>query len=304
MNKLAWLGVASALVACTKADFDASTSNAKVSEAHVISARPVTVAPPGVLESRVLDLASCSLEGTQITSMCPAMQTLTRELAQSAQTLPADVAERLLAHASPAVRVEAAALSANRTAVADAAHRERDPRVRQALVKLLAGDPRLASFATDPSVDVRREVVAALASHATPAGTAALAHMIETDVDPSVSADACRLAGNVADDSLLPVFDHHTDRAADSQLRDACMEGLSARVLESESAYRLFLRRVSEGVRPWQAMSAFCPYKASTRPAWFSVDEVRAVLTKVVDDPATPSMAAAAARESLDTLAR
>ena len=75
-------------------------------------------------------------------------------------------------------------------------------------------------------------------------------------------------------------------------------------VLESEGAYRLFLRRVSEGVRPWQAMSAFCPYKASSRPAWFSVDDVHAVLTKVVEDPTTPPMAVSAARESLDTLAR
>ncbi|MGE3762810.1 MAG: HEAT repeat domain-containing protein [Kofleriaceae bacterium] len=303
MNK-AWLGAACALVACTKADFDAEVSTgAKVSEAHVMSARPVTVAPPGVLERRVLDLADCALEGPQITSMCPAMQTLSRELAQSPKTLSPAVAERLLAHSSPAVRIEAATLSANRTAVADAAHRERDPLVRQALVKLLAGDPRVASFATDPSIAVRREVVIALASHATAANTVALQHVIETDAEASVRADACRRAG--ISDSLLPLFERTTDvRSTDPELRDACMEGLSAMVLESEGAYRLFLRRVVEGVRPWQAMSAFCPYKASKRPAWFSVDEVRTVLASVIDDPATPPMAAAAARESLDTLTR
>lgn len=302
MTKLAWVGVACALVACTKADFEAETSTAKVSEAHALSARPVTVAPPGMLEHRVLDLAACALEGTQITSMCPAMQTLNRELAQSgARTLSTDVAQRLLAHSSPAVRVQAATLSANRTVVADAAHRERDPLVRQALVKLLAGDPRIATFATDPSVPVRREVVTALANHAAPGGGAALAHIIDTDADAGIRADACRLAGNLLDNSLLPMFERTT---GDPELRDACMEGLGAMVLDSEGAYRLFLRRVGEGVRPWQAMSAFCPYKAARRPAWFSVDEVRTVLTQVIDDHTTSPMAIAAARESLDTLTR
>jgi hypothetical protein len=209
----------------------------------------------------------------------------------------------LLAHASPAVRVEAAALSANRTVVSDAAHRERDPVVRQALVTLLAGDPRITSFAADPAVAVRREVVRVLASYEVAGGAAALAHVVEADVDASVRADACRLAGNLVDDSLLPMFERTTG-GSDAALRDACMEGLGAMVLESEGAYHLFLRRVAEGVRPWQAMSAFCPFKAAKRATWFSVDEVRTVLAKVVEDPTTPPMSVAAARESLDTLAR
>jgi hypothetical protein len=301
MTKLAWLGVAVSLVGCTKGDFDAGTSNAKVSEASFD--RPsVTVVPPGLLESRVLDLEDCALEGTQVTSMCPAMQTLARDVERSARLTP-DVAERLLAHRSPAVRVQAAALSANRTLVVDAAKRESDPQVRQALVKLLAGDARIASFTTDPHAGVRREVVSALASHGTPAGIVALAHVVETDSDTAVRADACRLAGNLVDDSLLPMFER-TTRASDLALRDACMEGLSAMVLDSEGAYRLFLRRVTEGVRPWQAMSAFCPFKTATRPAWFSVDEVRTVLTQVVEDPTANPLSVAAARESLDTLSR
>lgn len=291
-----------ALVACTKADFDERAGAAKVSEAHALAARPVTVAPPGVLESRVLDLEDCLLEGTQITSMCPAMQTLTRELASSTTTLPSEVAARLLAHRSPAVRVEAAALSADRTLVVDAAHHERDPLVRQALVKLLADDTRITTFVADPVVAVRREVVAALASHRSPANVVALAHIIDTDADHELRADACRQAGNLLDEAL-PMLERMTS-SRDPELRDACMEGLSAMVLDSEGAYRLFLRRVREGVRPWQALSAFCPYKASTRPAWFSVEEVREVLTTVVTDPTTSPMAVAAAHESLDTLAR
>jgi hypothetical protein len=304
MIRQAWLGAAVAISfigGCTKADFDSNdrpTSYAKVGEA-----RPVTVAPPGVLESRVLDLADCALEGTQVTSMCPAMQRLSRDVSQSKAMLAPDAAKRLLQHHAPAVRVEAGALSADRTLVVDAAHRERDPQVRQALVKLLAGDPHVAAFATDSSAAVRREVVTALATRATPAGVVALAHIVETDSDETVRADACRLAGNLADDALLPMFERTTGARA-PELRDACMEGLSAMVFESEGAYRLFLRRISEGVRPWQAMSAFCPYKAATRPAWFSVDEVRAVLTAVVEDKATSPMAVAAARESLDTLSR
>lgn len=302
MTKLVWLGVACALVACTKADFDRD-GNAKVSEA-AFSARPVTVAPPGMLEQRVLDLADCALEGTQITSMCPAMQSLSRHLEQSgARTLSVSIAERLLGHSAPAVRVQAAALSADRTLVADAAHRERDPIVRQAFVKLLVGDPHVARFANDPVASVRREAVRALASHATPAGAVALARIIETDADAGVRADACRLAGTIAHDSLLPMFERTTG-GADPELRDACMEGLAELVLVNEAAYRLFLRRVSEGVRPWKAMSAFCPYKAHARAAWFSVDEVRSVLTKVIEDPTTPPMSIAAARESLDTLSR
>lgn len=303
MTKLAWPGVvAIALAGCTRAEFD-TDGRRQVSEAHAVSARPISVAPPNTLESRVLELAGCELEGTQITSMCPAMQRLSRELAQTEVRLAPESVDRLLGHASPAVRVEAAALSADRTVVVEAARRERDARVRHALVSLLAADPRIASFATDPSAAVRREVVAALASHATPAGMVALASVVETDVDPSVRADACRLAGGALSDALLPMFER-TTTAPDRELRDACMEGLSTMVLDSEGAYRLFLRRVGEGVRPWQAMSAFCPYKAATRPAWFSVDEVRAVLTEVVADPATPAMAVAATRESLDALAR
>lgn len=299
-----WLGVVCA-VGCTKADFERSSGNAKVSEAHVVSARPVSVAPPGVLEGRVLDLADCTLEGTQVTSMCPAMHALTDELARSPQMLSSDVAERLLAHASPAVRVEAAALSPSKELVSIAAQRERDPLVRRALVKQLAGDHRNARFMTDPSPAVRREVVAGLARRPTRTAVATIEEMIETDPDPGVRADTCRVAGGLVDDSLLPLFERVTDvRATDRDLRDACMEGLSAMVLDSEAAYRLFLRRVTEGVRPWQAMSAFCPYKASTRPTWFSVDEVRAVLGMVVEDPATSPMAVAAARESLDTLSR
>ncbi|MFN0250008.1 MAG: HEAT repeat domain-containing protein [Kofleriaceae bacterium] len=304
MTKLAWLGVALSLVACTKGDFDANTSHAKVSEAAFDRlSTPVTVAPPGLLESRVLDLADCALEGTQVTSMCPAMQTLAREVERSARLGP-DVVERLLGHRSAAVRVQAAALSADRTLVVNAARREREPQVRQALVKLLAGDPRITSFTTDPHADVRREVVAALASHGTPAGSIALAHLIESDPDTAVRADACRLAGNLVEDSLLPMFERTTAVASDPALRDACMEGLSTMVLESEGAHRLFLRRVVEGVRPWQAMSAFCPFKAATRPGWFSVEEVRTVLVQVIEDPTTSPLAVAAARESLDTLLR
>jgi hypothetical protein len=208
----------------------------------------------------------------------------------------------LLANHSPAVRVEAAALSANRTLVSDAAHRERDPVVRQALVKLLAGDPRIISFTADPVASVRREVASALASYKVAGGAAALAHIVEVDTDAGVRADTCRLAGNLGDDSLLPMFERTTG-GSDAALRDACMEGLGAMVLDSEGAYHLFLRRISEGVRPWQALSAFCPFKAARRAPWFSVDEVRGVLAKVVEDPTTPPMSAAAARESLDTLA-
>jgi hypothetical protein len=82
------------------------------------------------------------------------------------------------------------------------------------------------------------------------------------------------------------------------------MEGLAARVPQSEAAYRLFLRRIAETPRsehtpPWTVMSVFCDFKHDARATWFDAAEVRRVLASVIADPQASMAARSAAIESL-----
>ncbi len=336
VNKLGLVCGLIAIGACSK-DFDREVAGRTVVEARM-SAPPTSVAPPGTLERRVLDLASCQLEGSQIVDTCVAIRALRQELSVpgGSKELSLALGTSLLRHAAPAVRIEAAKLMggdvASRRAIVERARRESVPAVRQAFVRLLAEDgarmPPVAQFllesADHPSAVVRREALDAITSvenRGMPGGAAKIIAMVDRDPDPSVRRAACALGGTLGDAMLVPMYATHTGTTNDPELYAACMEGLVAMFhnhpqldTASEPAYRLFLERLaaqprSEQSPPWSVMSTFCYFSHDAdlgklaawklRAPWFDANEVKRVIASVITDKATSWMARTAAIESM-----
>ena len=336
VNKLGLVCGLIAIGACSK-DFDQQVAGRTVVEARM-SAPPTSIAPPGTLERRVLDLASCPLEGYQIVDTCFALRALRQELAISggSKELSLALGTHLLGHVAPAVRIEAAKLMggdiASRSAIVERARREPVPAVRQAFVRLLADEgarlPPVAQLllesADHPVAAVRREALDAITSVANrgmPGGAAKIIAMVDRDSDPSVRRAACALGGKLGDEMLVPMYATHTASAADPELYAACMEGLVAMFhnhpvydTASEPAYRLFLERLAHAPRseqspPWSVMSTFCYFSHDAdldklaawkqRATWFDPNEVKRVIGSVIADKATSWMARTAAIESL-----
>jgi len=332
-----------ALGACAK-DFDQQVAGRKVVEARhsgttaPMISTPKGEAPEGTLERRVLDLASCDLEGYQIVDTCAAMRTLSHELAApgGSKELSLALGTSLLRHRAPAVRIEAAKLmgsdAASRLAIVDSARRETVPAVRRAYVRMLAGEaaqlPPVAQFllesADHPTAAVRLDALDAItspANRAMPGAAAKIISMVERDPDASVRRTACSLGGKLGDTALVPMYAAMTATTADPQLYAACMEGLVAMFhnhpvfdTASEPAYRLFLERLqaqprSEQSPPWSVMSTFCYFSHDAdldmlaawkqRATWFDAAEVKRVITSVIQDRATSWEARTAGIESL-----
>jgi hypothetical protein len=324
-----------AMGACTKVE-DASTTTRAGARKVVDSSR--TSRPSG-LEKLIVDLESCGLEGYQITSTCPAMIALTAELSQRAPgtaELSVALGAKLLAERSPAVRVQAAAMlghdAGSRDTIVDAARREVDPRVREAMIHTIGPDaaryPRVATFLLEStqhaSSSVRARSLEALtlpANRTVPGGAERVLAMAERDPDPQLRREACSSGGKLGHAAFLPFYERITDSAADPAMYAACMEGVVAMFhnapafdTSSEGAYRLFIRRVEAQPRteqspPWQVMSAFCydsreadleRLAAWRRQAtWFDPNAVKTALTAVIADPAASWKARAAAVESM-----
>jgi len=332
------------ITACTKAE-DVSSELQK-REVRAASARAIApYAPaatpartPGKLEQRLLDLASCGIEGHQITATCPAMEALAREIAApgSSKELSLELGKRLLANPSPAVRLETAKLMgadrASRDAIVEVARTDAHPGVRQALVRELADEgarnPSVASMlfaaSSHPEVAVRREAVAALTSPANrslPGGAERLVAIVESDPDPALRREACTQAGKLGNPVLLPMYERATASVADPAQYAACMEGLVAMFhnppmfdTSNEQAYRMFLRELSETPRseaspPWSVTSAFCYYSHEAdltklsawkqQAPWFDATEVKQVMGSVITDTAASWQARVAAVESM-----
>ncbi len=303
-----------ALTACTRVEDERVAPAARK---PVESAR----APSGI-EKLVLDLAPCRLEGYQITSTCPAMEALSAELRHpgTAHELSLSLGSKLLTHRAPSVRLEAAALlgndAASRDAVVDAARRESDIHVRQAMIRILAADgarfPRVGAFLLDSaqhgSSEIRTQALAALtlpANRELPGATDRVLAMAERDPDPALRQAACRAGGTLGSALWVPFYERVTATSDVPELYAACMEGVVSMFVvppSSEAAYRLFLRRIREAPSqaPWQVMSAFCyTHEWKQRPAWFDATEVKTVLTAVITDRAASWQARAAAIESM-----
>ncbi len=336
VNKLGLVCGLIAIGACAK-DFDQQVAGRTVVEARM-SAPPSSVAPPGTLERRVLDLASCQLESYQIVDTCVAMRALRQELGApgGSKELSLALGASLLGHAAPAVRIEAAKLMgsdvASRNAIVHRARREVVPAARQAFVRLLADEgarlPPVAQFllesASHPTAAVRREALDAITSVANrgmPGGATTIIAMVDRDPDPGVRRAACALGGKLGDAMLVPMYATHTATTADPELYAACMEGLVAMFhnhpvfdTASEPAYRLFLERLAKAPRseqspPWSVMSTFCYFSHDAdldklaawkqRASWFDATDVKRVIASVIVDKATSWMARTAAIESL-----
>lgn len=326
-----------AMVACTRA-VEVGNEREQIMAATVSPSIGIGAAPAGTLERRVLDLASCSLEGYQIDASCPAMEALAKELAApgGSKTLSVALGARLLASESAAVRLETAKLmgtdTASRNAIVETARRESNVHVRQAFVRMLANDGAkhaavgalLLESTSHADRDVRLQAVYALtspANRALPGGAAKLAHVIEHDPNERVRQAACLAAGRLGDDALVATYDRMTASTADPAMYATCMEGLVAMFhnhpsfdTASEAAYRLFVRRLAAEPRtevspPWGVMSSFCYYSHEAdldklaawkqRAPWFDAVELKRLITSIVVDKNASWMARAAGVESL-----
>ena len=326
MRRLLAVGGVLAFVACTRADESRPA-------AHAAPRKAVDARPSG-LEKLIVDLESCGLEGYQITSTCPAMMTLSAELAARKPQLSIALGSRLLAHRAPAVRIQAASMlgAEGANVIVDAARREHDDRVREAMIHTLApeaaGNARVAAFVLESTQHVapavRAQALDALtrpSSRTIPGAAARVLAMAERDPDPALRREACATGGKLGDALFVPFYERITESVADPELYAACMAGVVAMFHNApafdtadEAAYRLFLRRISatprtEHAPPWQVMSAFCydsreadlaklaAWRATA--TWFDPAEVRAALANVIGDRATSWKARAAAIESM-----
>jgi hypothetical protein len=330
--KLLLVVAVAALAGCTKVE-DPQGPGASTAQ-KVVEPRS---APSGI-EKLVADLESCDLEGYQITSTCLAMERLTTELAEpnGAHELSLALGAKLLGHRAPAVRLEAATMlgtdRASRDAIVDAARKEPDAHVREAMIRIIAAEgakyPRVGAFLLEstqfPVADVRAQALAALtlpASRALPGAADRVLAMAERDPDPALRRAACAAGGKLGNPIFLPFYETATARTDDPELSAACMEGVVAMFhnqpafdTANEDAYHLFLKRLAAQPRtehspPWQVMSAFCYYSHEAdldklaawkrQATWFKPAEVKAVMTAVITDRATSWQARAAAIESM-----
>lgn len=330
-----WLATVFVTVACTKVE-DASTTTRAGARKVVDGSR---ASRPSGLEKLIVDLESCGLEGYQITSTCPAMIALSAELAQrppGRAELSVALGTKLLAERAPAVRVQAAAMlghdATSRDVIVDAARREIDPRVREAMIHTIGPDaarhPRVAAFLLEStqhaSVPVRARALAALtlpANRSVPGGAERVLAMAEREPDPQLRREACASGGKLGNDVFLPFYERITETVTDPELHAACMEGVVAMFhnapafdTSSEGAYRLFLRRIEAQPRtphspPWQVMSAFCYDSREAdlerlamwrrQATWFNPTAVKTALSSVIADSTASWKARAGAVESM-----
>lgn len=320
MKQLLVLSGVLALAACTKVEEQRVAPTArKVVEAS----RPgVAARAPSGIEKLVVDLETCGLEGYQITSTCPAMEALSEELRHpgTAHELSVALGSKLLAHRAPAVRLQAAAMLGNdatsRDVVVDAARRESELHVREAMIRILAADgaryPRVGAFLLEstqhPASGVREQALTALTlpgSRALPGASDRVLAMAERDPDPKLRQAACAAGGKLGNPQWLSLYERTTATAEDPEAYAACMEGVVSMFLAqpgNEGAYRLFLRRIQEAPSkaPWQVMSAFCySHDWKNLPPWFDSTEVKAAMATVVKDRSASWQARAAAVESI-----
>lgn len=320
MKQLLLVSGVLALAACTRVEDERVAPAARKTVESMESMQSMR-APSGI-EKLVVDLAPCRLEGYQITSTCPAMETLTAELRHpgTAHELSLALGGKLLVHGAPAVRLEAATLlgsdAASRDAVVDAARREPDLHVREAMIRILAADgaryPRVGAFLLDSaqhgSREIRTQALAALtlpANRQLPGAADRVLAMAERDPDPALRQAACRVGGALGTALWIPFYERVTASSDEPELYTACMEGVVSMFLEpprNEAAYRLFLRRITESPSkaPWQVMSVFCyTHEWKQPPAWFDTMEVKTAMIAVITDRAASWQAREAAIESM-----
>lgn len=288
------------------------------------------------IETLVLGIGACPLEGYQIVPTCPGMEAFAAGMKGKSATLDALAGGKLLQHTSPAIRVKAAELMADtiesRDAIAGAMAVERDLGVLQAFIRAVADDgarvPKVGSMllvmASHADPAIRLQAISAItlpANRAMAGGPEKLVAMAEQDADPKVRQVACEKGGKLGSEVFLPLYEKATASAADHEMYAACMAGLVAMFhnhpgfdTSSEAAYRLFLRRLDTQPRtehspPWNVMSTFCYFSHETdldklaawkqQATYFKPDDVKRAIAGVIRDKSASWMARSAAIESM-----
>ncbi len=275
--------------------------------APAIGSTTVAIDALAPYERLVRKFETCVLEGNQIESTCPALLAFQTDIAGVSPKIQAEVGRRMIDHASPAVRVQAAAMMraggrlspASLEAIARVAATERDPRVLEAFVRIAGKEGTtnpsaarlLLGVASHPDPGVRLDAIDAIAAvenRGMAGGAEKLVALAETDPDPRVRRAACESAGRLGNDSVLPLYLRTTEHVTDPDFYASCMEGLAAMFhnhpsfdTASEAAYRLFLRRLEATPRtasspPWTVMSTFCYDSRETDPGALAAWKQRA----------------------------
>ncbi|MEO8705116.1 MAG: HEAT repeat domain-containing protein, partial [Kofleriaceae bacterium] len=243
-------------------------------------------------EKLVVGLEGCKLAGYEIDNKCPAKLALDAAMKDTTTNLKdvfgmnGQIGQKLITHASPAVRVKAAQMMASFTgtagasqdAIAAAFEKETDPGVLQAFIRTVSNDgaknPKVSAMllaaANHADTGVRLQAIYALSSswNREMAGAAEkLAYLADKDLEPKVRAAACEYGGKHGAAVMLPVLEKLTAKSDDKELYSACMTGIGYMFHQypffettNEGAYKLFLKRLnatprSEAQPPWGVMS-------------------------------------------------
>lgn len=324
-----------ALAGCNKQSTDGGAPSASAPAASGSAAEasgPLTLEQ---YEQLIVALASCKTVESESTyygsidGSCPAYKALQAARAKkdamkniSGKTAP--LTRKLLGHASPAVRVQAAGMveslfgttGDNQKAVTDLARSEKDIAVLKALIHAVSNDGKknpevgamLLSLAGHENPRVRATAAVGISSSwnkGMPGAVEKLIQIMQSDADPRTRQAACAYAGEHDDDRLLPVYGKLTGPGAEPALAAECFTGL-LRMWASyplfananEKAYRLSLKVLAQKPRtdklpPWTTMGTFENVgkgkgtsfdKWVARAKWYDRKEVKKAMLEVAAD--------------------
>jgi hypothetical protein len=298
---------------------------------------------PEAHEALILALASCEVKGDHVDPKCPAKQAL-HDASNRSQTIAgfagqgAALGRKLIGHASPAVRLEAAGLmwsffgtdASSRAAMVEAAGREQHTGVLRSMLDTVANDggkdPKVAELLlasarhADPRVRLKAVYAISSSWNRTMRGQIEALIALARDPDLEVRAAACEYGGRLGNEAFLPTLERGTASAkVDPEYYGDCMAGLIAMWANypffetgSEKAYRLTLRRLTarprtEHAPPWGIYGDLSyladpshDKAAKWRAAhrWFKPAELRKALGSIIVDPAAGWMARTGALEA------
>lgn len=269
-------------------------------------------APPLTIEQYeqlIVAMSSCAAKETEssyygyIDSACEAYKAFNAARSKKDATKnlgdTGPLARKLLAHESPAVRIQAAGMTEslfgtskdNQTSLLDAARKEKDVAVIKAMIHAMwnngARNPEvgklLLELAKHENPRVRATAGVGISSSWNKGMEGAVDKMIELmekDPELSVRKAVCAYAGAHGDDKLVAVYDRLTGPKADPDLAAECWTGVlkmwaSYPLWENrnEKAYKLTLKLLAakprtEKLPPWTAMGTFESLGKASGSSW------------------------------------
>lgn len=274
-------------------------------------------------EALLLGLESCTVAEQGIDRNCEAYKTFNEKRKTQGTALKdlagglAGLGRKHIGHASPAVRLQAANLTASvfgadgssQAAIVEAAAKEENPFVLKSMLRSVGSSVRknpavkdLVLAKADHAEEAVRMEAATWLTSSWAAGTDATLEkaisMLDGDASLKLRKYVCSTLGKRADDRALPALEAHLKDPNDP-LYDSCFRGLVemwaspvTHETPSEAAYRRTLALLGEKPRsdkrpPWNALSgiqwAAKPDFAKAAP-WYQKDELFAALKGVVTD--------------------